>query len=95
MKSMVNAWLYFLLIGMPFNVSALVCEIDYEFKVDTVDTVMAQVTEKCSSGDSILFAGSPSIALSLIAAACDFKESIVYDGTNAICTYKGEASQER
>jgi len=80
-------------VGAAVNVSALVCEIDYEFKVDTVDTITAQVAEKCSKGDSLLFSGSPSIALTLIAAACDFKESIVYDGMSAICVYKGEVSQ--
>ena len=95
MKTIVSAGLCLLLIGMTFNVSALVCEINYEFKVDTVNTVNAQVTEKCSEGDSILFSGSPIIALTLIAAACDFNQSIVYDGMNAICVYKGEVSQKR
>lgn len=95
MKNIVSAGLCLLLMSMALNVSALVCEIDYEFKVDTVNTVAAQVTEKCSRGDSILFAGSPSIALMLIAAACDFSENIVYDGMNAICKYKGEVSQKR
>ena len=55
MKTIVSVWLCLLLMSMAFNVSALVCEIDYEFKVDTVSTVTAQVTEKCSEGDSILF----------------------------------------
>jgi len=95
MKNIVRAGLCLLLMGMAFNVSALVCEIGYEFKVDTVDTITAQVTEKCSEGDSILFAGSPTIALTLIAAACDFSENIVYDGMNAICVYKGEVSKNR
>ena len=95
MKTIVSAGLCLLLMGMAFNVSALVCEIDYVFKVDTVDTVVAQVTEKCSEGDSILFSGSPSIALMLIAAACGFSQNIVYDGMNAICVYKGEVSKNR
>ena len=81
--------------GMAFNVSAFVCEINYEFKADTFSSVTAQVTKKCSKGDSILFSGSQSIALILIAAACDFNESIVYDGGDVICIYKGEISKNR
>ena len=95
MKTIVSAGLCLLLMGMGFNVSAFVCEINYEFKADTVSSVTAQVTEKCSKGDSILFSGSQSIALMLIAAACDFNESIVYDGGDAICIYKGEMSKNR
>ena len=95
MKTIVSAGLCLLLMGMAFNVSAFVCEINYEFKADTVSSVTAQVTEKCSKGDSILFSGSQSIALMLIAAACDFNESIVYDGGDAICIYKGEVSKNR
>jgi hypothetical protein len=95
MKNIFSAGLCLLLTSMASNASALVCEIDYEFKVDTFDTVIAQVTEKCSEGDSLMFAGSPSIALTLIAAACDFNANIVYDGMNAICVYKGDVSKKR
>jgi hypothetical protein len=95
MKMIFNAGLCLFLMGMAFNASAFVCEINYEFKMDTINTVTAQVAEKCSIGDSILFSGSPNIALMLIAAACDFNQSIVYDGMNAICIYKGEVSKNK
>ena len=95
MKNTFSAGLCLLLMGMACNASALVCEIDYDLKMDTVETIAAQVAEKCSEGDSIVFAGSQSITLTLIAAACNFSENIVYDGMNVICIYKGEVSKRR